>query len=522
MVAAAHPLAAAAGARILGQGGTAFDAAVATCAALNVVEPYMSGLAGLGMATMWVAAERRVRTLDYTTPVPAKFPAGRFAARADLHHGPLSVATPANLAGWCALHRSYGRLALSEVLAPAIGLAEGGFPMVEFNHANITRAAAFFGNEPYFPQWLHTYGCGGDIRPGTILRQPDLARTYRAIAEHGSAYLTEGPLGAAIVETLAALGGCLTRADLAAVAPRWEEPLAAAFRDVLVHTLPPPCEGFQFLLTLRLLDGTPPRADAPDSVAALDRLWRAIRLAAGIRIAHNNPSPEQLAALMSEASVASLRARLADPAPIEGPTEQWLAPPPDVDPQEPTRGHTTSMSIADRDGNVVCITQSLGGLFGSGIVVPGTGVTLNNFLYWGEVDTSGTNALLPGRRLAYPMAPSISTRAGRPVLALGTPGSYGICQTQTQALIRHIDEGLPPQEAIEAPRARLWDGCLVHAEGRIDPDVLEGLRARGHEVLAIEDFSATCGGMQAIALDPDTGAMTGGADPRRDGYVAVP
>jgi gamma-glutamyltranspeptidase/glutathione hydrolase len=434
----------------------------------------------------------------------------------------MSVATPGNLAGWCELHRSYGSLPLKEVFAPAIALAEDGFPIIRFNVAQIARAAELLAGEPFFETWHTTYGCGGNARPGAILRQPDLAATYRAIAEHGVKYLTHGPLGAAIVETLAALGGCLTRADLAAVAPEWQEPIAQKFHDVVVHTLPPPCEGFQFLLTLRLLDGIPADASAPYSVENLDRMWRAIRLAAGARIAHNNPTPDMFATLMSEASVEQLRARLDDPAPIEGPTEQFIAPPPDEDPKNPDRGHTTSMSVADREGNVVCITQSLGGLFGSGVVVPGTGVALNNFLYWGEVDTRGTNPLIPGRRLAYPMAPSISTRDGKPVLALGTPGSYGICQTQTQALIQHIVFGLPPQDAIEAPRARLWDGREVHAERRIDASVLEALRARGHDVVAIEDFSATCGGMQAIAIDPETGAMTGAADPRRDGYVAVP
>ena len=132
--------------------------------------------------------------------------------------------------------------------------------------------------------------------------------------------------------------------------------------------------------------------------------------------------------------------------------------------------HTTSFSVADRDGNVVCITQSLGAKFGCGVVVPGHGVCLNNFLYWGEVDLRGPNALRPGGALALPMAPSIATRNGEPVLALGTPGSYGICQTQPQALVQHIDFGLGIQDAIDAPRARLWDGRRVEVESRIPAD----------------------------------------------------
>jgi gamma-glutamyltranspeptidase/glutathione hydrolase len=182
--------------------------------------------------------------------------------------------------------------------------------------------------------------------------------------------------------------------------------------------------------------------------------------------------------------------------------------------------HTTSFSIADGDGNVVCVTQSLGAKFGCGVVVPGHGVCLNNFLYWGEVDERGPNALRPGAPLALPMAPSIATRDARPVLALGTPGSYGICQTQAQAMVQHIDFGLGIQDAIDAPRARLWDGRHVQVERRIPADTIAALTERGHAAEAIAAWSTAVGGMQGIAIDPTTGVMTGGCDARRDGFVA--
>jgi gamma-glutamyltranspeptidase/glutathione hydrolase len=177
--------------------------------------------------------------------------------------------------------------------------------------------------------------------------------------------------------------------------------------------------------------------------------------------------------------------------------------------------------VADRDGNVVCITQSLGAKFGSGIVVPGHGVCLNNFLYWGEVDPRGPNGMRPGGPLALPMAPTISTRGDRPVLALGTPGSYGICQTQAQAFVQHVDYGLRLQDAIEAPRARLFDGDVVHLESRIEPGVIEQLRGRGHAVEPVAGWTQAVGGMQGIAIDPEAGVMVGGCDPRRDGFVAA-
>ena len=156
------------------------------------------------------------------------------------------------------------------------------------------------------------------------------------------------------------------------------------------------------------------------------------------------------------------------------------------------------------------------------MVIPGTGVCLNNFLYWGEVDPRGTNPLLPGGVLALPTAPSIATKDGKLRLVLGTPGSYGICQTQAQALVQHVDFKLGMQDAIEAPRARLWDGRRVEAENRIGTRVLDALRQRGHEIEANDAWTMHVGGMQGVAIDLETGGMSGGGDPRRDSYVATP
>ncbi len=369
IVAAAHPLAAQAGARLLRAGGNAFDAAAATAASLNVVEPYMSGLAGMGMATCYIAGERRIRTLDFITKVPTKFPTERFSDREELARGPLAAGAPGNLAGWCELVRAYGRKAPKEVFAPAIELARDGFPLIEFNVATIAECAEELkAHGAFYADWAHAYGAGeGRIEVGFILRQPDLARTFEAIAETGPGHLYGGMLGRALVTHVERLGGCLTLADLEAVAPVWLDPAAAPYRDMIVHTLPPPCEGFQYLLTLRIPAGFDLGRLERNGVDHLDTVYRAVRLAAGVRIAHNNPSPEKLTVLLGDDLVEALRRRVRDSQPIEGPTEQWIDQPPDtVD-----RGHTTSLSVADRDGNVVCITQSLGAKFGCGVVVPG-------------------------------------------------------------------------------------------------------------------------------------------------------
>ncbi len=511
IVAAAHPHAAQAGAAILRAGGNAFDAAAATAAALNVVEPYMSGMGGEGMATCYIARERRIRTLDYITRVPQEFPAGKFSHREELARGPMAIGTPGNLAGWCELVQRYGRKSLADVFAPAIALARDGYPLTDFNASQITGLIPEFKCHAFYADWARNYTTAASVSTGQVLRQPDLTRTFEAIVSEGPRHLYGGALGKALVEHVRKVGGCLTLADLEAVQPVWLDPLAAKYRDLVVHTLPPPCEGFQYLMTLRILDDFDLASMPCDGVEHLDTVYRAIRLSASTRIANNKPSPEKLATLMSDQAIAALRARVRDGKPIDALTEQFVGS---------TSQHTTSFSIADAEGNVICITQSLGAGFGSGVVVPGHGVALNNFLYWGEVDLRGANALRPGEQLAFPMSPSIATRDGKVVLALGTPGSYGICQTQAQALVKHVDFGCGIQDAIEAPRARLWDGRRVQIESRVAPDVIAALCERGHAAEATAAFTPTVGGMHGISIDPATGVMTGGCDPRRDGFVA--
>ena len=518
MVTAAHPLAAAAGARILGNGGTAFDAAVATAAALNVVEPYMSGLAGRGVATCYIARERRVRSLDFVAPIPLGFPVERFSSRDQLMRGALPIGAPGNLAGWCELAESHGRKKLPELFAPAIALARDGFQLIEFNLEEFGKTAPeLSAHKALYPEWSRVYTAGrGMVAPGFILQQPDLARTLEALAAEGPGLLYGGALGRKIVEWLSELGGCLTMDDLLKVRPRWVDPVSASYRGHVVNVPPPPCEGFQYLLTLRILEGFDLARMGRGSTQHLDTVLRAIRLAAGVRIATGVPSTQKLAEILSDSAVEALRARVRDGQPIEGPTEQWTSAADKVAALE--ESHTTSFSIADSEGNLVCVTQSLGSVFGSGVVVPGTGLCLNNFLYWADVNPKSPHRVKPGDALPMCMAPSILTRNDSPVLALGTPGSYGILQTQPQALVHYLDFGLPLQQAIEAPRARLTDGRDVLIESRVEGDVRNALREHGHEVSDGPDWTMKVGGMQAVAVDPETGVFTGGCDPRRDGY----
>lgn len=514
MVAAAHPLAATAGASVLRQGGNAFDAVVATAAVLNVVEPYMSGLAGLGMASAWVAAEQRVRCLDFVSAVPRGFAADGLT-RADTFHGCRASAAPGSLAAWAQLNAEYGRLPFARLLEPAIDLAAEGFPLGEgLPYMN----AGWFDLRQHDREWLRVYGSAG-LAIGSVLRQPDLAATLRAIAEQGPAYLYDGPLGERMCAHLRGGGGALDMGDLRAVAPRWREPLQVDHRGLRVHSLPPPAEAFQFLLTLGALRDIDLAGLPRDGVEHLDAVLRAIRLAAELRITHNGAGDAAIAALFEPEHLGRLGECIRAPGPVSGRTQRWQAV---TDPAlVALREHTTSFSAADAAGNMVCVTQSLGSVYGSGVVIPGTGVCMNNFLNWGDLDPASPNALVPGGPLAMCLAPSITLRAGQPVLALGTPGSYGILQTQVQVMVQHVDFGLDLQAAIEAPRVRLYDGQLGSAESRLDAEVVAGLCARGHALTVVEPWTSKVGGFHGISRDPGSGVLTGAADPRRDGY-AVP
>jgi gamma-glutamyltranspeptidase/glutathione hydrolase len=517
LVASAHPLASQVGIRILDRGGNAFDAAVAVAAALGVVEPFMSGPAGIGFATMWVAQEARVRVLDFVPPVPHSFPFERFTTREQLARGPLSISLPGNLAGWCELSSRYGTLPLETLFSPAAALAEDGFALAEYGAWEINHELPkidLFANLK--PLWQKTYPFTDGVGVGQMVRQPELGKTLRDLGRHGPTYFYDGPLGEQIVRHIADMGGSMTEQDLRSVQAVWREPATARYRGLTIHVPPPPSEAFQFLLTMRLLecfDVSALERNGPDHIGLV---IRAVRLAASVRIMRNNPSTADLSDILSDGHVKQLARRLREPAPITGPTEQWTA----EAPKGGDPAHTTSFSIADRSGNMICVTQSLGTAFGSLVVVPGTGITLNNFLYWADVQPDSPNRTAPGASLPMCLSPSISTRDGRPVLALGTPGSYGIMQTQPQAMLQYIDFGLSLQQAIEAPRARVRDGNVVEVEDRIPADTIAALCARGHDISAFPDsWTMWVGGMQAIARDPETGLMTGAADPRRDGYA---
>jgi gamma-glutamyltranspeptidase/glutathione hydrolase len=517
-VSAAHPLAARAGAVILEQGGNAIDAAVATAAALNVVEPFMSGLGGMGVAVIRIAETGEVHALDFVPPVPVEFPPRDARRRAELLVGARAVGIPGNLAGWDAAARRFGSLSFDELLAPAISLANDGYELSAFAAGEFRAAAETIAakGEEFLARWMRQYaGPAGEVaRPGALIRQPALARTFEAIACDGVGVVYGGRIGQDMVALARQHGSTLTVADLEAYQPVWREPLIQNYRQLRIHVPPPPSEAFQFLLGMKLIEQLPRHRPIADEVTWLHQLMRAIRLAAGERVRWNLPDADRLEQLFDSSNLESLAARLCAEGVLEGPVEHALEPLPDVPEQ-----HTTSFSAVDRDGNAVCVTQSLGSPFGAGLVLDQHGICLTNLLAWGDLHPGGPKRLLPRGLLALPIAPSVSVSSDGSVLAMGTPGSYGIPQTQTQVIVQHIDRGASIQQAISAPRFRLMDGRKVLIERRVPEAVLEGLAALGHDIERAPDWTRLVGGVHAASVDRSGLVFDGGADPRRDGAV---
>ena len=330
MVAAAHPLAAAAGARILGNGGNAFDAAAATAAALNVVEPYMSGLAGPGHGDLLHRQGKRVRSLDFMSRIPRKFPLDKLERRDQIVRGPVAVGAPGNLAGWCEMVSTYGtQEAAGTVRAGDRHRPRRLRPDRVQRRGDRRRHIGAARPGKLYPEWSRTYlegSSGGRPSLGAVLKQPDLARTLEALAAEGPGLMYGGALGKKVIERLAELGGCLTMEDLLDTKADWIDPLAASYRGRTIHVPPPPCEAFQYLLTLRILEGFDLGKMPRNGTEHIDTVLRAIRVAAGVRIANGVPSQQKLAELLSDGHVEGLRARVRDGKPVVGPTEQWTPP----------------------------------------------------------------------------------------------------------------------------------------------------------------------------------------------------
>lgn len=518
VVATANPLATMAGIRMLAEGGNAVDAVVAAAAAVGVVEPYMSGLAGCG--TLMLTRPGAVpKALVFLGRAPAAATAERFAGGLP-DVGYEGACVPGNLAGWARVLAEHGTMPLARVLEPAIEYAEHGVPFTPFDEMMFRESAPRLTQEGV-ATYLHD---GAVPRPGTLLVQPDLAATLRRIGAEGPGYLYEGPLGWAIGALMRERGGLLSGQDLREYPEslHWADPLALAYRGVTVYAPPPPTSAVQVLATLGILERFHLAATehlGPEHIGLVAEASRLARLDTdryvGDPDAADIPVDRMLAADHLEALGREVEARRgeAGSAPASG---------------AGVTGSTTHLAAADSSGLAVNLTHSLGHGFGCGVVVPGTGVCLNNAMHWFSNRAGHPNRIAPGKRHEWPIAPVHLYRDGRFWATIGTPGSYGILVTTVQVLVNLIDFGLNLQDAIGAPRFRWIDDVAdplparaLRVESRMPEATRAALGRRGYGVDTLGPWSMRVGGVQAVLADPDTGWLAGAADPRRNGYAVA-
>lgn len=519
MVSSAHPVASVAGLRTLMEGGNAIDAAVATAAALGATEMGLSGIGGVGWMQIYHAKTNTHICLDYQGWSPYAADRSAFTGGEDMQRGVKSPMVPGSPAGWCAALERFGTMDRANVFKHVIEICEQGHP-VTIHAANIVNT---------YESWLSPFPAsmemffpnGTPMRPGQLHKQPDLARTFRALVEDGPDVYYKGEIADKIVNYLQANGGLITKQDMADLNVEWVEPLGIQYRDFKVYGPPPPSSAMQWLQTLKLLEGYDLKAMGHNSVEHLHTLIELEKLATADRVAYNVDPNASMAHLLSDEYCAERRA-LIDPNKVALSAGMRYAPRMADDVVKPggrdMREATTHFNVVDAEGNAVSATQSLGG-FGSGVVVPETGILLNDFNWWFDHDADSPNVIAPHKKVEMCLSPGMIWRDNKVFALMGTPGSHGIMETTPQFMSNLMDFEMSIQAAIEAPRVRPLDSNRIIAEGRIPQEIIAGLEARGHEVERTPDFSMAFGGAQGIMIDPDSGAISGGGDPRRDGYA---
>lgn len=512
-----HPLASAAGVEMLAAGGNAVDAAVASLFALTVVEPMMVGIFGGGMAHIrmsdgrhlvldGLSAAPRTARPDMFRPLSGQPPESfETEGRANLF-GPLAVATPGSLRGWCDALARFGRLPLADVMEPAIRHARGGFAVTPYLAGCIAEAAHDLAADAEIARLLMP---GGSPAPaGHRLVMSDYAETLATVAAEGPQALYGGGLGRHAVEQIARAGGMVDLDDLATVRSIERQPVHGTYRGHDIYGPPPPSAGgVHVIQMLNILEGYDIGRMGFGSADALHLLGEVLKIAFADRAAATaDPAfvDVPVARLVSKAYADDRRERI-----DTGVTRAWG---PGVAAAESP--NTTHVTVADADGNIVASTQTINSLFGARFMIPGTGIIPNNYMSLFDPRPGKALSIAPGKRVTTSMAPTIVLREGKPAFALGLPGGLRIFGSAMQAIVNLIDHGMSLQEAVEAPR--LWtQGRDLEVEGAFPERSLQELVARGWPLLPVPHVG---GGMAAIGFDAD-GTATGAACWRADGVA---
>ena len=517
MVTSLEPLASMAGMRILQEGGNAFDAAVATAAAITVLDPRMSSIGGHGFATIYVAKTREVRALNFYGAAPKRATVEAFTGK-DYSRGYLSAPVPSTLKGYAALHAAYGKLQWSQVLQPAIELAEQGFVMTKALSGDIEANRQVLSQ---FPSSAKIFLPGGRApHPGEIFKQPDLARTLKEVAAHGPEVFYRGDIADRIDKFYREHDGVLRKDDLETYKELWFKPISTTYRGYTFYTQPPTSSAIAVLEQLNLLEGYQLKPMGHNSPDYLHLIGEVMRLAIADRNRYvGDPDFVQVPVekLLSKEYAQQRRAL------IHLDSTMPIATAGDFG--QPGESHTTHMNVVDAEGNMVALTQTLGDLFGSGVVAGDTGVLFSDEMRHLHLDPNDPSRLEPGKRSRSNQSPIIVLNPdGKPFMAIGTPGNDGIWQRIVQVIVNVIDFDMDIQTAITEPRM-IYGGNqetgtelrpIFKLENRIPDSVMQALRGKGYEIKSVNDDD---GRVNGIIIDPRTGFRLGGADPRADGYA---
>jgi gamma-glutamyltranspeptidase/glutathione hydrolase len=512
MVATTQPLAVRAGLGMLEAGGSAVDAAIAAATTLAVVEPTSNGIGGDVFALVWDGG--RLHGLNGSGRAPAALTREHVAG---LGHeempvrGWLSVTVPGAPRAWRDLHERWGRLPFEQVLEPAIRAAVEGYavtPVVAYYWQRAARAYAS-NMGPEFRGWHETFTPEGRApEVGEVWRSVEMAETLHTIAQTGSDAFYTGNLAEKIVAFARETGGLLSEADLAAHTSSWVEPIGTSYRGYEVWEIPPSGQGLAALIALNILEEFDLASLGRESVEAYHLQIEALKLAyadAFRYIADPEHGQVPTAELLSKEYAAERRAMIGKRAQFYGPGE-------------PTRGGTVYLCTADNTGMMVSFIQSNYMGFGSGVVVPGTGIALQNRGAGFRLEPGHLNVLAPGKRPFHTIIPAFMTKDGEAVGPFGVMGGYMQPQGHVQMVLNTVDWGLNPQASLDAPRWQVDEALKgVMLEYGVARHLVEGLAARGHEVTVVPEGGGF--GRGQIIWRMENGSLVGGSEPRADGLA---
>lgn len=515
VIATSQPLATAAGLRVLQNGGNAIDAAVTAAIVLNVVEPMMTGIGGDLFALFWSAKEKKLVGLN------ASGRSGSLLTRQVLvergrtsmpNTGAESITVPGALAGWNDLLTTYGTITLAQAMAPAIDLAQNGFPLTPVIARDWSETVDLLKrDEAARAQYLTKDGEAP--KAGDWITNKDLAESFRRIANEGPAVFYGGALGEKIAERVRQLGGFLTTDDFRQHRSEWVTPLSVPFKGYRLYELPPNGQGIAALEMLRILEPFDLKALGHNSREYLHLLIEAKKLAfADLAQYVGDPGAMKTPAehLLSDAFIAARRAKI-----DRSQAHTVVEPGPAM-----TSSETIYLTAADKDGNMVSFINSLSAAFGSGVVVPGSGIVLQDRGAGFTMREGVPNTVGPRKRPFHTIIPAFVTRVRNgqeePWMSYGVMGGAMQPQGHVQVLLNLLEFGMDLQQALDAPRFRHWSGNRVALETPIPDSVRQQLAAMGHMVEALPPGSA--GGAQAIIRL--TRGYAAGSDPRKDGMAA--